>query len=504
LSPSPSKIESEDNDKLAACPTSEAEIFDLCRALLDAGPATRIVFTSREALPAPFDKKLCERRLGPLDRDDAIKLVAEVMKQEGLTPKSDDPGSDPREIVELVEAVNCHARALVLLAREVSHGGVRATTENLHQLMAELDKKYPGDRENSLYASVELSLGRLAPETRGQIKPLAVFHGGASLSVLKLIQASDVEAVQNSAMQLINVGLAEDMGYGHLRLDPALPPYLLREMSEAEQEEAKSRWAGAMRQLTSFLYQQRFRDAELAARLTLLELPNLMMLLLWIQDKAAPDEVVTLATRVEELLALLGRPQALAQATRVRELAARGLGEWSHAHFTAEGANIDRLLAGGKLQGAHTAAQQLLKCCLAAGEEAYVVAAYDLAIAHGRLGSLLNTCGDAEAALPLLAEAQRRFQALADGGDTGADRMASRVISESGDCMAALGRWDEAAAAYQESIRRDEEGDDRRSIASNKMQLANLNRLRRRFPEALETYSEVRDIFESLGEPGNV
>ena len=162
------------------------ELFELCKKLLEADPATRIVFTSRESLPAPFDNKRREIGLGPLSREDAIKLVGEVMKQEGLTPKSDDPGSDPQEIIELVEAVNRHARALVLLAREVSRRGVRATTENLHQLMADLDKKHPDDRENSLYASVELSLRRLSPEVREQIKALSVFHGGAHLDVLMI------------------------------------------------------------------------------------------------------------------------------------------------------------------------------------------------------------------------------------------------------------------------------------------------------------------------------
>ncbi len=211
------------------------------------------------------------------------------MKQEGLTPKADDPGGDPQEITDLVEAVNRHARALVLLAREVARRGVRSTTENLHQLMAELDKKHPGDRENSLYASVELSLRRLPPETREQSKALAVFHGGAHLGVIAYMLETaedDVETVHSLAAQLIEVGLAEDMGDDHLRLDPALPSYLLREMGEAEQEETSTRWAEGMRQLTDFLYEQQRKDTELAARLTVLELPNLMAMLLWIQDKA--------------------------------------------------------------------------------------------------------------------------------------------------------------------------------------------------------------------------
>lgn len=274
----------------ARCTDPVEEIFALCRSLLDADPATRIVFTSREPMPRPFHKKLCERRLGPLSWEDAITLVSEVMKQEGLTPKSEDPGNDPQEITDLVEAVNCHARAAVLLARAVAQGGVCASTNDLHRAMDKMEKKYPGDRENSLYASVEISLRRLPPETREQIKPLAVFHGGAHLAVWGKMLGADTQTVKNIARQLIDVGLSEDTGgSGHLRLDPALPPYLLREMSEAERDEATARWAEVMAELAVNLVYQRVKDIRLAAQLTLLELPNLMAMLQWIQNRGTPE-----------------------------------------------------------------------------------------------------------------------------------------------------------------------------------------------------------------------
>lgn len=478
-----------------------AELFDLCRKLLDADPATRIVFTTREPLPAPFDHPRRVVALGALDRADAIKLVGEVMKQAGLTPKSDDPGDDPREIVELVEAVDRHARALVLLAGEVARRGVRATTDNLHRLMAELDSKHPGDRENSLYASVELSLRRLPPETREQLKALAAFHGGANLGVLGQMLGAEPETVVNLARQLIEVGLAEPMDYGHLRLDPALPPYLMREMSEAEQEELRARWAEEMSGFTTFLYRQRFKNIELAARLTRLELPNLLAMLSWIQERATPETIVALASSVEDLFSSLGLRPALAQATRVREQAAQRLGEWSHARYLTEDASIDRLLERGELQAAYDAAQELLGRCLAAGVEAYPGADYDTAGAHFKLGRVLLMGGAAEAALPQLGEAERRFQILADAGNLSAPRMASLAINESGDCLAVLGRLDEAAAAYEESVRRGEERGDKRTVAVSKGQLGTVRLRQEQYGDALEIYDEARRIFESLGEP---
>ncbi len=459
---------------------------------------------SRESLSAPFDHKQREVNLRELIREDAIELVSQVMAQEGLTPKAEDPGGTPLEITDLVEAANCHARGLTLLAREVARRGVRSTTENLRGIMAELHKQHPNNRENSLYASVELSLRRLPQGVQEQIKALGVFHGGAQLEVLGMMLERDVESVSNLAAALIEVGLAEQMPYGHLRLDPALPNYLLGQMEEAERDALRSRWAEGTRVLADFLYEQLFQDNQLAAQLTLLELPNLLALLEWAEGALPPEEVVGLASRVEQLLTPLGRPQALAQATRAREAAARRLGEWSHAQFEAASMSIERLLEQGNLQAAYEAAQQLLRRALAAGEEAFPEAAYDIALAYSMLGKVLNRSGAVEEAFKPLAEAQRRLQRLADAGYTQAALMAATAISERTECLWRLGRYDEAAAAYEESIRLAEQLGNRRGAAVDKGNLGSVRILQKRYAEALEILTEARETFESLGEPGSV
>ena len=481
-----------------------ARMFDLCRALLHAHPATRIVFTSREPLPAPFDHRQREIHLGALSRDDAIELVSQVMEREGRKPKHDDAGNTSQEITELVEAVNRHARALVLLTPEISRSGVRATTENLHRVMAELHAKHPDDRENSLYASVELSLRRLPPELREQARVLGVFYGGAHLRVLDHVLGTagdDVETVQKLAAALIEVGLAEAMAYGHLQLDPALPSYLIGQMNVAEQEHTRSRWAEGMRGLIHLLYEQRFQDTKPAAQLTLLELPNLLALLAWVQGALTAEEVVDLAGRLETMLSNLGRPQALAQATRAREQASQWLGAWSHAQFESLQGGIERLLEQGRLPEAHAAAEQLLQRAMAAGEAAYEDAAYDTALAHWQSGRVLKTIGDAEAALPPLREAQQRFQAFADAGDRDAEQMVSVAISDAADCLRDLGQYGEAAAAYEELIRRAEKLGDRRGVAVGRGSLGTVRLLQNRYGEALESYWQTLRIFEALGEP---
>lgn len=79
--------------------------------------------------------------------------------------------------------------------------------------------------------------------------------------------------------------------------------------------------------------------------------------------------------------------------------------------------------------------------------------------------------------------------------------MTAVAITDTGDCLTSLGRWDEAAGLYQESIKCGEQLMDRRLVACNKCQLGLARTLQGHHAEALEIYYEAQSIFESLGEP---
>ena len=100
-------------------------ILELC-ARLNAVGDTRLIFTSREALPAPFAAEKQRRELFQIDREDAVKLVERTLNAAG-----EDAGaaSDAarEEIEQLVDAVHCHARTLALLAPALRDRGVEAT-----------------------------------------------------------------------------------------------------------------------------------------------------------------------------------------------------------------------------------------------------------------------------------------------------------------------------------------------------------------------------------------
>jgi tetratricopeptide (TPR) repeat protein len=480
------------------------EMLELCQKLLNSSEGTRLLLTTREPLPAPFNNKKREYLLGALCSEDAVRLVGEVMKREGLEPKPTDDGGDPQEVVELVGAVGYHARALVLLTREVARQGVKASTENLQRLMAELHQKFPGDRENSLYASVELSLRRLPLPIRQELACLARAQGGIHKDVLRKILGADEEHVTSLLSQLVQVGLAQQLEYGYFRIDPALPSYIRRELNEAGLEAVTVRWVDATAEFTFHLYQQLFKDAQVASRLTQLALANLMELLVLLEEMTTPELTVETATRIEALLSQLGYQQAITQAIRVRDNAAKKLTGWGQAAHYAESAHVDRLLGQRKTQEAVAVAKQLLVRSVDAGPGAYAGAPYDIATAHYRLGNALYWSGDANAALTLVDEAQRRFQVLARAGNAHAERMLAVTAATTGDCLRLLGKLEKAAEAYQEAIDQATRCEDKRQVITSMNNLGVVRVEQRRIDEAMGIFNKVLPMVESFEEPRNV
>ena len=501
-----SVLEPPEDSPLAASfePDVLQKILKLCQKLQEVAE-TQLIFTSRQVLPQPFAKN--HIGISRLDRREAISLVGKVLGQEGLTPQSSDPGESEDDIEKLVDAVNCHARSLVLLAREVSVGGVHNATERMHELMTSLAEKYPDDRERSLYASVELSLQRLPQGARQKIRPLGVLQGGGNVATIAQVLGLDPKDAISTAAQLTSVGLAEllpPQELPYLRLHPALGPLLFSEMTAAERDAAQSAWAEATAQLTGFLYQHRQKDPEVAQSLTLLELPNLLAGLQHLQRTTDPARVVGMATNIESLLQGRGRHKALSRAAAIREEATQQLGEWSHAQFQAQAAEVERLSDADRHAEAIERVQAVVQQAEQAGEDAYPEAAYDLAITYARLGCSLRSGGNASAAMEPLDEARKRFQKLASAGDDQAKRMASVCLTERADCLANLGRLDEAAAIYEETAAERKGANDPRAAAVSRLQLGTVRMLQRRYRDAIDAYNETRKVFEALGEPKTV
>ena len=493
----PEALSEDAREKLSA-------ILTLCERLLKIGD-TKLIFTSREALPAPFDAVRNRRELHELDREDAVKLVERVLNVE-----SENAGSFTRaareEIEQLVDAVHCHARTLALLAPSLRARGVEATRESLVELMVEMEQTFPGSREQSVFASVELSLRRMSPVNRDRARVLGMFHGGVNIFLLQLVMGWQEEEVISLARELIDTGLATVNPYSHLTLNSALCPYLRGRMDPATRESLTTRWIEEMCNYANFLRQQQSRNMEIASTLTVLELPNLFALLDLVQSAQNAESTINLGTALHQLLRVLGKPRLLERVSGVLEAAAKQLDkDWSNARFRAAGTRIEQSLVGGRIGEALTDAQQLLMRARAAGEDAYYGAEYDLALACLLLASVLKTAGGADQALPLLDEARQRFQAVAEKyGSKSAETMAAMCFSEQGECFDRLNRFDAAATAYEESIRRAEQLGDDRQVAVTKGNLGTTRMSQGRYEDALKAFQEARERFTHLGEPDSV
>ena len=434
-----------------------------------------------------------------------VKLVERV-----LNAASGDAGASSdaarEEIEQLVDAVHCHARTLALLAPALRTQGVEATRASLVELMAEMEQRFPGSREQSVFASVELSLRRMSAANRDRARVLGVFHGGVQLGVLAMMMEWEEADVAALAGELIATGLATPNRYNHLTLNSALCPTLRARLDAAERDALSARWVEAMRQYVGFLAQQESQNAEMAATLTLLELPNLFALLDRVQAAGDAEATIGLTTSLYILLQNAGKPRLLARVGQARDAAAAAAGDgWSHMRFEAARTRIEQQLTGGRLREAFEGSQALLARARAAGEQAYLYADYDLAAACFLLARVLKTAGDSEQALPLLDEAHRRFEAVAKGrAIKPAERMAYGCIGEGADCLFSLGRLGEAAAAYEEIIRRAELLNAERDVAVSKGQLGTVRMKQRRYGEALAAHAEARERFTALDESGSV
>ncbi|MGO9921419.1 MAG: hypothetical protein ACLQIB_42850 [Isosphaeraceae bacterium] len=276
-------------------------ILAVCERLLKVGD-TRIVFTSREALPAPFDAARHRRELHRLDRDDAVKLVERALNADEGAGAGATLDAARESIEALVDAVHGHARTLALLAPSLRSQGVDATREALVELMAAMEKKFPGSREQSLFASVELSLRRMSAANRDKASVLGVFHGGVDLDMLRHMMQWEEEDMGSLAGELIETGLATPNPYNHLTLNPALCPFLRGKLDAAQRDTLTTRWGQAMKVYLEYLYQQSYQNAEIAAALTALELPNLFALLEQVERAANAEATIDLATSLYGLL----------------------------------------------------------------------------------------------------------------------------------------------------------------------------------------------------------
>jgi tetratricopeptide (TPR) repeat protein len=484
------------------------EILKLAERLLRAGD-TRIVFTSREALPAPFVASRQLRELRQLGRSDAVALIERALAAgDGATGGEQTLEARREAIEELAEAVQCHARTLALLGPELRRRGVEATQTSLVALMEDMHKRFPENREKSLFASVELSMRRLSPINQERAKVLGVFHGGMELNVLIRMMDWEESEVMCLANELVDTGLATPTYYSHLALNPSLCPYLKTILSTERREELLGKWSLAMAIHLKYLSDHYQQDPGLMTNLTLLDLPGLVAFIDHSLSTSAPETTIYRASSLRYLLNETGtNKHLLQQIGRVRDEAAANLNQkWTHARFVANKERVHQQLQASQLQNALNAGKELLHQAVNAGEQAYPGADYDIATAIWLLGRVLQNSGRANQALSHFKNAKDHFEVILQSlsGQSNQDesikdveRMASACLNEMGDCLLDLGCINDASDAVEEALRRDEIRGDLSDIAISNMQLGDVRYYQERYEDAMSAFEKTKKIYSS-------
>jgi tetratricopeptide (TPR) repeat protein len=480
-------------------------ILTLCMRLNSKGD-TRMVFTSREPLPAPFDCERNRRELRQLAREDAIKLVERALNQDAHSVGTVE-NSAREEIERLVDAVHCHARTLALLSPVLRTDGVETTRASLLELMRKMDTEFPGSRDKSLFASIELSLQRLSPANRDRVQALDLFYGVVNLEVLRLSAGWEPADATQFAQQLIWTGLATANQYDDLILNPALCPYLRGRAKNARTQVRMDRWVAGMRLFVEIQNGLQYKDtkaAEMSAVSTRLNLPNILALLEYVSRNGAPEQSIDLAAKIYDLLEPIAKPQLAGRVVEMMSTASKSLGGvWSHSAVVVCRTRAVDHLSNHRYNQALDEAQRLLDNARAAGESAYPGARYDLAVAYETLGHALGRLGKFEEALSLHEQVQKLFEHV-QSLDGAGERMVSRSLDNRGACLQQLGRLDQAAAAHEKAISGYEKAGDARRVAIGKFQLGLVRARQNRYLDALRAYQEAAGLFERMGDLPNL
>jgi len=477
-------------------------ILARCKALLQAAPSTRFVFTSREALAHPFTSARRHITLDRLSRNDAAQLIKCTLDLEKHTFPESRERKMEEEVTTLIEATQGHARTLSLLGPSLKQDGILATIESMRSLMTEMEAAFPGDREKSIDASIKLSLQRLPDEARDKCRPLAVFHGVVEAPVLDQMTDWGISAVNQLGEILIDIGLATRASESVFQLHPGLCPYLLHYLDEKGLRRWRPPWLEATRAYVRSLLKSHVSQPKITAELTLLALPNLAALLDEYPASCKPTATINLCSDLHQILRNLGQPRIMAQIAEVLESASGKLGEaWSHEKFESMRVLCEQQMETGDLQAAQETSAALLHLTKRAAPRAYEGSNMDCARAEYQLGRILLRCGIPVQSLRHLQQALIELETVPAAS---ASPLSAACHGELGRCNLILGQYEEAAASYEAGIETSRVLNDDRNVAVGMGNLGTARIYQKKYDEALFALKEALQTFETLKEPGSV
>jgi predicted ATPase len=191
--------------------------------LLDALPELRVLVTSQAPLGLAVERRV---PLDALDDEAALALMGRVARRRGAALPLE--GTDRTALLELVHLLDGLPLALELAAARLgllSPAQLRARLRDSPDLLKDGSASRP-ERQRSLRATVEWTLGLLEDEPRALFMRMGAFAGPVELEELEAVAGGDGLDVLEALAVLVDVALARRVESGDGRVRFGLPEAL--------------------------------------------------------------------------------------------------------------------------------------------------------------------------------------------------------------------------------------------------------------------------------------
>ena len=445
------------------------------------------------------------QELHGLARPDSLWLLHRILERDGLT--LNDPRFTKDKLDPLLRDLADHPLSLELVGphlRTLTPEAIRADFGKLLETFKNDDADQ--DRNKSLRASLEFSRRHLSPAARAALPWLGLFSGGVfedNLLDVSQIETSAWEPIRSELQGIALLRTEDDLKVGDrpfLRFHPTLA-IASADSTLAEQPETRQRFIGVYRALMRML-DKALRGSQSRAALEILnrEEANYRTAVRWAVADQQYQAAAALGGTFRNYLERSGR-------RRERDAWVQWLRDAvTQAGFTEEAAIYERqhaytLFTGGDPQGAVKKLQVLVERLRHTTE---FDPAFQLALAIGAWGDMLNDCGASAQAVPILKDAVSHWEALVErAGSLPWEQLLAtpdhaKAATQLGNLSATMGslanalrqagRHDEALAVAEKALEIHEQRGNQRGVAADHGRCAGILMDSGRYDEADARY----------------
>jgi tetratricopeptide (TPR) repeat protein len=453
-----------------------------------------------------------------LARADSLWLLSHILKRDGLT--LDDPRLAREKLDPLLDELADHPLSLELVGphlRTLTPEKIRA---DFGKLLAEFQQDAPEGRNQSLLASLEFSRRHLSPAARAALPWLGLFRGGVFEMILLDVSQITPEAWEPIRRELQGIALVrpEDdiqiAGGPFQRFHPTLAS-AAADAALTRQPEIRQRFIGVYGALMHAL-DKALRGSQSRTAMEILdrEEANYRTAVDWAVADRRYQAAAALGDTFGTYLQMSGR-------LRERDAWVQWLKDAvTQQGFTEEAAAYElqhatTRFAQGDPQGAVEQLQALIERLRHTTE---FDPAFQLALAIGDLGDMLNDCGAAAQAIPFLRESIGLWEALVEraGGQPWETLLSTldhaKASSELGNlcatmgnlanALSAAGQHGEALSVAEKALGIDRQQGNQHSVAAGQGQCAQFLRDSGRYDEADARYDLALAAARQVGDKG--